>query len=145
MEKQSAEHMDEQFIQEVKTVSREIVEKEFPDEEEYFDFLFDLVIPELQDMEPGKEAETLKKIRDEHPSARKRTTDVISTAFQVLVRGKYSGMDTEYPDKELGIKIQEIIEDIMKDKDEQEESSGVPNTLKKNIKKAREKTEKDQE
>ena len=62
MKKQSAKYTDEQFIQEVKKISREIVKEEFP-EEEYFDFLFELIIPELQEMEPGKEGEFLREIR----------------------------------------------------------------------------------
>ncbi|MBU7045395.1 MAG: SIR2 family protein [Theionarchaea archaeon] len=44
--------MDEYTIQEVKTISRDIVRNEFPEEEEYFDFLFDLTMQEIEDLEP---------------------------------------------------------------------------------------------
>lgn len=59
--------MDERFIQQVKTISREIVANEFPEEEEYFDFLFDLTIQEIEELEPGKEAEFLREMRAVHP------------------------------------------------------------------------------
>ena len=55
--------MDKNFIQEVRTISREIVRKEFPEEEEYFDFLFDLTIQEIEELEPGDEAKFLREIR----------------------------------------------------------------------------------
>lgn len=55
--------MDEQVIQQAKVISREIVEKEFPEEEEYFDFMFDLTIQEIKELEPGKEAEFLREMR----------------------------------------------------------------------------------
>ena len=45
--------MDAQSTQEVRMISHEIVKKEFPDEEEYFDFLSDLTIPEIEELEPG--------------------------------------------------------------------------------------------
>ncbi|KYK33855.1 MAG: hypothetical protein AYK19_12875 [Theionarchaea archaeon DG-70-1] len=59
--------MDEQVIQQAKVISREIVKKEFPEEEEYFDFLFDLTIQEIKELEPGKEAEFLREMRAVHP------------------------------------------------------------------------------
>jgi len=59
----AGENFDENFIQEVKTISRKIVEEEFPEEEEYFDFLFDLVIQEIEELEPGKEGEFLREMR----------------------------------------------------------------------------------
>lgn len=49
--------MDEKVIQQAKTISYEIVKNEFPDDEEYFDFLFDLIILEFRD--EGKFAEFL--------------------------------------------------------------------------------------
>lgn len=55
--------MDEYTIQEVKTISRDIVRNEFPEEEEYFDFLFDLTMQEIEELEPDDETEFLKKIR----------------------------------------------------------------------------------
>jgi hypothetical protein len=144
MEKQSA-RMDEQGVQEVKTVSREIVEKEFPDEEEYFDFLFDLVIPELQETEPGKEAEFLREIRAVHPLALGCTTVVITVAFQVLSKYTYRDIDSEDEyDSILAEDVQRIISGIVGDENDQEEFSKVPDFLIKNIKKARERTKKDQ-
>lgn len=137
--------MDEQFIQEVKTTSREIVEKEFPDEEEYFDFLFDLIIPELQEMEPGKEAEFLREIRAVHPFTLGCTTVVIAVAFQVLSRYTYRDMDAEDDiDGILTEDIQRTIANIVEDKDDQEEFSEVSKILIRNIKRAREKAKKDQ-
>ena len=59
--------MDEETIQEAKRISHEIVRNEFPDEEEYFDFLFDLTIQEIQELEPGKETEFLREMRAVHP------------------------------------------------------------------------------
>ena len=54
---------DEQIIQKVRVISREIVEKEFPEEAEYFDFLFDLTIEEIGDFKSMKEIEFLKEMR----------------------------------------------------------------------------------
>lgn len=62
-EKRELSSMDEQIIQQVKVISHKIVEKEFPEEEEYFDFLFDLTIQEIKELEPGKEAEFLREMR----------------------------------------------------------------------------------
>ena len=59
--------MDERTIQEVRKISHEIVRNEFPDEEEYFDFLFDLTIQEIQELEPGRETEFLREMRAVHP------------------------------------------------------------------------------
>lgn len=55
--------MDENIIQEVKTISRDIVINEIPEEEEYFDFLFDLTMQEIEELEPEDEIEFLKEIR----------------------------------------------------------------------------------
>ena len=59
--------MDEQVIQQAKVISRKIVEKEFPEEKEYFDFLFNLTIQEIEELEPGKEEEFLRQMRAVHP------------------------------------------------------------------------------
>ena len=59
--------MDERTIQEVRKISHEIVRNEFPDEEEYFNFLFDLTIQEIQELEPGRETEFLREMRAVHP------------------------------------------------------------------------------
>lgn len=130
--------MDEQFIQEVRTVSHETVKSEFPDEEEYFDFLFDLIIPELQEMEPGKEAELLREMRGVHPLVLGCTSVVITVVFQVLARYTYRDMDTDDSENKLTGEIQKIIAGIVEDKNDQEEFSEVPKILIKNIKKARE-------
>ena len=132
--------MDEQFIQEVKAVSREIVEKKFPEEVEYFDSLFDLIIPELQEIEPGKETEFLRKIRTEHPSAFNRSTVIITAVFQVLARYTYYTLDVDIDI--LPEDIWRILEKLAEDKDK-EEYSEVPKILIKNIRKAREKAKRD--
>ena len=132
--------MDEQFIQEVKAVSREIVEKEFLEEVEHFDSLFDLILPELQEIEPGKETEFLRKIRTEHPSAFNRTTVVITAVFQVLARYNYYALDEDIDIHSED--IWRIFEKLVEDKNK-EEYSEVPEILIKNIRKAREKAKKD--
>ena len=50
-------------IRATREFSREIVERQFPDEEEFLDFLFDLVIREIEELKPGKETEFLEEIR----------------------------------------------------------------------------------
>ncbi|MBU7046361.1 MAG: hypothetical protein HXS54_07970 [Theionarchaea archaeon] len=139
MEKQSAEYTDEQFIQEVKKISREIVKENFPEEEEYFDFLFELIMPELQEMEPGEEAEFLREIRGAHPLAL-GCTAVITVVFQVLAKYTYRNMDVDDLEDILPEDIRRIIAETVEGKD-QEELSEVPRILIKNIKKAREKAE----
>ncbi len=77
--------MDEQFIREVRAISHEIVKNEFPEEEEYFDFLFDLTMQEIEELEPGKEAEFLREIRAVHPELVLGYTPVIIIlAVQIL-------------------------------------------------------------
>ena len=56
-------YMDKKVIQQAREISYEIVRNEFPEEEEYFDFLFDLTIQEIQELEPGKEMEFLREVR----------------------------------------------------------------------------------
>ena len=77
--------MDERIIQQAKIISRKIVEEEFPDEKEYFDFLFDLTIQEIEELEPGKEAAFLKQMRAVHPEVVLGYTPIIIIlAVQVL-------------------------------------------------------------
>jgi hypothetical protein len=133
--------MDEQFVQEVKKISQEIVEKEFPKEKENFDSLFNLIISRLQEMGPGKEAEFLRKMQAEHPSTPKRTTVIITAVFEVLARHTYYEIDGD----DNGIDsddIRRILEKMVENKD-QEEFSEVPHILLRNIKKAKEKAKKD--
>ncbi len=88
--------MDERIVQQAKLISREIVEKEFPEEEEYFDFLFDLTIQEIEEIEPGKEAEFLKQMRAVHPEVVLGYTPIIIIlAIQVLGDVMYRGIKTE--------------------------------------------------
>lgn len=51
--------MDKQLVQEARRISLEIVKKEFPDEEKNFDFIFDLIIQVLEELELGKETEKM--------------------------------------------------------------------------------------
>lgn len=132
--------MDEQFVQEVKKISQEIVEKEFPKERESFDSLFDLIISRLQEVGPGKEAEFLRKIQAEHPSAPKRLAVIITAVFEVLARHTYYEIDGD----DNGINTEEItkiLEKMVENKD-QEEYSEVPHILLRNIRKAKEKAKK---
>lgn len=77
--------MDEQLTQKVRAISREIVHNEFPDEEEYFDFLFDLTMQEIEELEPGKEADFLREMRAVHPElVLGYTPIIIILAVQVL-------------------------------------------------------------
>ena len=139
MEKQSAEYTDEQFIQEVKKISREIVKENFPEEEEYFDFLFELIMPELQEMEPGEEAEFLREIRGAHPLAL-GCTAVISVVFQVLAQYRYYNIEgIGKKDVITEEKVEKIITNILGDSEEQEGFSGVPRTLVRYIEKAKSK------
>jgi hypothetical protein len=134
-------YMDERFIQEVRVISYEIVEKSFPEEKEYFDFLFGLIMPELQEMEPGEEAEFLREIRGVHPLAL-GCTAVITVVFQVLAQYTYRNMDSDDIEDILPEDIRQIISETVEGKD-QEEFSEVPRILIKNIKKAREKAKKE--
>jgi hypothetical protein len=139
MEKQSAEYTDEQFIQEVKKISREIVKENFPEEEEYFDFLFELIMPELQEMEPGEEAEFLREIRGVHPLAL-GCTAVITVVFQVLAQYRYFSIDTEVTVKNDVVteeKVEKIVTNILGDGEEQENFSGIPQKLVEYIEKAK--------
>ena len=143
MEKQPAEYTDKQIIQEVKLSSREIVKEKYPEEEEYFDFLFELIIPELQEMEPGKEAEFLREIRGAHPLAL-GCTAVITVVFQVLAKRTYREMDMDDIEDIIKEDVQRILDDLLEN-NKQEEFSDVPRILIKNIQKARIKAKKEKE
>ena len=139
MEKQSAAYTDKQLVQEAKLISREIVKENFPEEEEYFDFLFELIIPELQEMEPGKEAEFLREIRGAHPLAL-GCTAVITVVFQVLAQYKYYNINTEETvenDVVTEEKVEKVIAGILGDGGKQESFSGVPRILVEYIEKAK--------
>lgn len=78
--------MDKEVIQQTRAISREIVKKEFPEEQEHFDLLFDLTIQEIEELEPGKEEEFLEQIRAAHPDRVLGFTPyVIIYTFQVLI------------------------------------------------------------
>ena len=138
MEKQSVE-LDEHVIQEMKTISREVVEKEFPDEEEYFDFLFDLIMPELQEMEPGEEPEFLKEIRAVYPLALGWTPVVITAVFQIVTQVIYRDINPNDTNEKIITQkgISKIIEDILGDSEEQENLSGISKAVMESIKKAK--------
>ena len=139
MEKQSAAYTDKQLIQEAKLISREIVKEKYPEEEEYFDFLFELIIPELQEMEPGKEAEFLREIRGAHPLAL-GCTAVITVVFQVLAQYKYYNINTEETvenDVVTEEKVEKVIAGILGDGEKQESFSEVPRILVEYIEKAK--------
>lgn len=88
--------MDERIIQQAKIISRKIVEEEFPDEKEYFDFLFDLTIQEIEELEPGKEAEFLKQMRAVHPEVVLGYTPIIIiVAVQILGDVMYNTIDSK--------------------------------------------------
>jgi hypothetical protein len=88
--------MDERIIQQAKIISRKIVEEEFPDEKEYFDFLFDLTIQEIEELEPGKEAEFLKQMRAVHPEVVLGYTPIIIiVAVQILGDVMYDTIDSK--------------------------------------------------
>jgi hypothetical protein len=99
--------MDEQFIQKVRDVSREIVANEFPDEEEYFDFLFDLTIQEIEDLEPGKEMDFLREIRVIHPELALGFTPII-IILTVQILGDFTH-DKPVADTMIKQKIADIL------------------------------------
>ncbi|MBU7016197.1 MAG: hypothetical protein HXS44_01715 [Theionarchaea archaeon] len=141
MEKQSVEYTDERFVQEVKTISREIVKEIFPDEEEYFDFLFELIMPELEEMGrgEGEREEFLKEIRGVHPLA-VGCTAVITVVFQVLAQYRYYNIEgIVKKDLVTEEKVEKIITNILGDGEEHEEFSGVPRILMQYIEKAKSK------
>ena len=99
--------MDEQFIQQVRTVSQEIVANEFPDEEEYFDFLFGLTIQEIEELEPGKEVEFLREIRVIHPELALGFTPLI-IVLTVQILGDFTH-GTPVPEETTKKKIADLL------------------------------------
>jgi hypothetical protein len=88
--------MDERTIQEVRKISHEIVRNEFPEEEEYFDFLFDLTIQEIEELEPGRETEFLREMRAVHPElVLGYTPIIIILTVQILGDFTHSTLVTE--------------------------------------------------
>jgi len=119
--------MDEQVIQQARVISREIVKKEFPEEEEYFDFLFDLTIQEIKELEPGKEAEFLREMRAVHPElVLGYAPIVIILTVQVLTEIIHRKIKGEIPEEEL---IKELINEktiaILEDEDTKRKLSGI--------------------
>ena len=109
--------MDEKVIQQAKAISHEIVKNEFPDEEEYYDFLFDLTIQEIQELEPGKETELLREIRAIHPELILGYTPIIIILTVQILRGFTLDMtETTIRDK---------IAHVVKDKNEQEKLAPI--------------------
>lgn len=104
--------MDEQVIQQAKEISRKIVEKEFPEEEEYFDFLFDLTIQEIKELEPGKEAEFLREMRAVHPElVLGYTPIIIIITVQFLGEFTYRSLKKPKIKDEIAKKAAGIVED----------------------------------
>lgn len=146
MEKSSNSVMDEATIQLVKKISREIVRKEFPDEEEYFDFLFELVIERLQEVEPGEKPEFLRDLRALHPLVEGGTAAVITLTFQVLSRYTFSDIENQSDETDYSL-TQEDLDRILPYLDEKsverEKLSDISEILLKNIRKAKKKTQGD--
>jgi hypothetical protein len=146
MKKSSNSVMDEATIQLVKKISREIVRKEFPDEEEYFDFLFDLIIERLQEVEPGEEPEFLKELRTLHPLVEGGTAAVITLTFQVLSRYTFSDIENQSDEIDFSL-TKEDLDRIFPYHDEKgverEKLSDISEILLRNIRKAKEKAQED--
>jgi len=118
--------MDEQVIQQAKVISREIVKKEFPEEEEYFDFLFDLTIQEIKELEPGKEAEFLREMRAVHPElVLGYTPIIIIITVQFLGEFTYRSLKKNEIKDEIAKKAVEIVEN----KNEQQKISIISDYL----------------
>ncbi|MBU7025939.1 MAG: hypothetical protein HXS48_03280 [Theionarchaea archaeon] len=118
--------MDEQVIQQAKVISREIVKKEFPEEEEYFDFLFDLTIQEIKELEPGKEAEFLREMRAVHPElVLGYTPIIIIITVQFLGEFTYRSLKKSKIKDENAKKAAEIVEN----KNEQQKISVISDYL----------------
>ena len=114
--------MDEQIIQQTKIISREIVEKEFPKEEEYFDFLFDLTIQEIRELERGKEAEFLRQMRAAHPELVLGFTPIIIIlTVQILTEATHHRITKDI--------IKKRIAAILKDENERKRLSGISKYL----------------
>lgn len=107
--------MDEHTLQKVKALSREIVEEEFPEEAEYFDFVFNLTIDEIEELEPGKEEEFLKDIRAIYPElALGFAPIIIMLAIQKLQDTTYRSLTDEAIKKEIFITMMDKYPDACK-------------------------------
>ena len=88
--------MDKNTLQKVKTLSQEIVEEKFPEEAEYFGFVYNITMEEIEELEPGKEEEFLKDIRAMHPELALGFASIIITfTVQILRDNTYSSMTDE--------------------------------------------------
>ena len=119
--------MDEKVIQKVRSISYEIVKNEFPDEEEYFDFLFDLTMQEIKKLEPGKEAEFLREIRAIHPELILGYTPIIIIlTVQVLTEVTHREISGKVgKEKEMKKLINEKIRVLLKDENNKRKLSGI--------------------
>lgn len=114
---QKGSKTSEQIAQQIRVVSREIVEREFPDELEYFDFLFDLIVEEIRELELGEGVEFLREIRLVNPVLVLGYTPlVIIILFQILNEPIHGTMVIENM-------IKERIVNILKDDDDRENNS----------------------
>lgn len=86
--------MDEQLVDKARVLSREVVEKEFPEEAEYFDFLFDLTMEGLEKKKKGGEAEAVRGLRALYPEL-VYTVIVATLAVQVLTDFTHRTLITE--------------------------------------------------
>jgi hypothetical protein len=86
--------MDEQLVDKARVLSREVVEKEFPEEAEYFDFLFDLTMEGLEKKKNGEEAEAVRGLRALYPEL-VYTVIVATLAVQVLADFTHRTLITE--------------------------------------------------
>jgi hypothetical protein len=86
--------MDEQLVDKARVLSREVVEKEFPEEAEYFDFLFDLTIEGIEKKKKGGETEAVRGLRALYPEL-VYTVVVATLAVQVLTDFTHRTLITE--------------------------------------------------
>lgn len=100
--KKDRKRFEEDILVKAKLISREIVNKEFPEEKEYFDFLFDLTIEEIKELEPGKEAEFLRQMRAVHPElATGYAPIIIILTVQILTEATYQGIAEDIIEKRI--------------------------------------------
>lgn len=97
----------EEDLRKARTIARKIVNNSFPNEIEYFDFLFDLIVREIGDLEPGKEMEFLREIWAVHPMGLGYTSIVITVSVALLCRGAADAISEDMIKK----KIEDIIEE----------------------------------
>ena len=104
--------MDTLVIQQAREISREIIENEFPEEEEYFDFLFDLTIQEVEELGTGKEVEFLREMRAVHPElVLGYTPIIIILTVQFLGEFTYRSPRKNKFKDEIAARTAEIIKD----------------------------------